>query len=200
MKNKNLFIAMTVASVLGVNANSYAEDLNAIFANVNKYVADQNYSKALEELKWASKEIEKMNSKKIETFFPDTLSGFAGEKVTSSGALGMTNIERNYKNGNNSVKVALTNLGAAGGALGGLAQLGSMAALMGGQTGMESFRINGRTAQLDTTSGEPKLTVFMDSGSMLTLESSGTVDSETLKKMVEELKLDEFDKYLKGSK
>jgi hypothetical protein len=141
-----------------------------------------------------------MNSKKIETFFPDSLSGFNGEKVSSSGAFGMTNIERNYKKGSDSVKVALTNLGAAGGALGGLAQLGSMAAMMGGESGMESFRLNGRTAQLDTTSSSPKLTVFMDSGSMLSFESHGKVTADTLKAMAEEMKLDDFDKYLKGAK
>jgi hypothetical protein len=187
-------LALSVSSVVA------AEELDPIFAKVKSLVASGDYSKALEELKWASKEIEKLNAKKIETFFPDTLNGFTGDKINSSGALGMTNIERTYKKGKDGFKIALTNLGStAGGALGGLAQLGSMAAMFGGQQGIETMRISGRTAQMDSTGGEPKLTLFLDGGSMMNVEAIGAAKAEDLKAAIEAMKLDDLEKYLKGS-
>jgi hypothetical protein len=177
-----------------------AEELDPIFTKVKTLVSSGDYSKALEELKWASKEIEKLNAKKIETFFPDSLNGFTGSKINTGGALGMTNIERTYMKGKDGFQIALTNLGsAAGGALGGLAQLGSMAAMFGGQNGIESVRINGRTAQLDSTGSEPKLTLFLDGGSMLNVEGKGAVKTEDLKAAIEAMKIDDLEKYLKGA-
>ncbi len=198
MKKSALVLGILISGILCGSA--IAEDVNVIFKKVNDLVAAQNYSKALEELKWASKEIEKMHSKKLELFFPDSLAGYTGDKINASSALGISNLERNYKGPNGTVKLALTNLGSAGGGgFAGLAQLGQMAALMGGGTGMESFRIQGRTAMLDTTGSAPKLNITLDSGSMLTFDPEGSnVKADELKAMAEALKLDDLDKYLKG--
>lgn len=196
MKKSAVALGILLSGLLAGSA--VAEDINVIFKKVNDLITAQNYSKALEELKWASKEIEKMHTKKLEQFFPETIAGFTGEKINASSAMGISNLERSYKGPNGRVKVALTNLGGAGGGLAGLAQLGQMAALMGG-TGMESFRIQGRTAMLDTTGSEPKLNITLDSGSMLSFDPEGTsIKADDLKAMAEAMKLDDLDKYLKG--
>ena len=193
-------LSLCMAGLTLASGTVRAEELDPIFTKVKTLVTSGDYSKALEELKWASKEIEKLNAKKLETFFPDSLIGYTGEKVSSGGALGMTNVERSYKNGKNSFKVILTNLGSsAGGALGGLAQLGSMAGMFGGQNGMETIRINGKTAQMDTTSSSPKLTIFLDGGSMLAIESQGAVKADELKSAAEALKIEDIEKYIKAS-
>lgn len=197
MKKNPFLVALAATFVFAQGV--YAEDINAIFKKVNDLVTAQNYSKALEELKWASKEIEKMNGEKIKTFFPDTAAGFTGDKANASSALGFSNIEKNYKGANGTVKLTLTNMGSNGSPLGGLAQLGQMAAMFGGTNGIETFRIQGRTANLDTTSSEPKLTVYLESGSILQFDASGKTSADELKAMAEALKLDELDKYLKGA-
>lgn len=192
---------MLLMTLLFVPMSLAAEELDQIFKRVQEMVQTKNYSKALNELTWARKEIEKMHTAQLQTFFPDELSGFKGSKVESNAALGFTSIERGYRNGNQSVKVSLTGgSGSSQGGFGNLAALGQMAALMGNQGGMDTFRISGRTATLEKNeSGQSAdLTVFLDSGSILKLEGSNGASAETLKQMAEALKLDELEKYLKG--
>ena len=199
MKKNALLFSLAVSAAL-VSAGN-AEDINAIFKKVNDLITAQNYSKALDELKWASKEIEKLNGEKIKTFFPDSVAGFTGDKANANSALGISNIERNYKGANGTLKLSLTNMGAAAGAgFGGLAQLGQMAAMFGGAgNGIETLRVQGRTANLDTTGTNPKLTVYLDSGSILQLDASGKTSAEEIKAFAEALKIEELDKYLKGA-
>jgi hypothetical protein len=175
---------------------SHAEDINEIFKRVNEFVTQKNYPKALEELNWAKKEIEKMNSSSLTSFFPDSLAGFTGAKAEVSNALGMTNISRRYSKGEKSVNVSLTGGGPAG-ALGGLAGIGKMAAMFGGEAGQDTFRLQGRTAMLRDDGGAPELQVFLDSGSILTLSGDNATGAE-LRGMAEALKLDALDSYLRG--
>lgn len=204
MKKLLLTAVVLLSTVLSLTNYSFAEDLNAIFKKVNDLVAAKNYSKAIEELAWANKEIEKLNSQHIISFFPDTLLGYTGKKAETNSALGITNIERTYsKDGaGTTVKVALTGSGGGAGAgagLGGLAAFGRMAAMMGGQSpGNDTFRIAGRTATLEKEDRSAQLTVFLDSGSMLTLEMNNGNDADALKAMAEALDLNKLDNYLRG--
>ena len=184
-----------------------AEDINDIFKRVNDLVASKNYTKALEELTWAQKEIEKLNLTQVQSFFPDTLAGFTGAKFEANSALGMTNLERQYSKAGSSetVKLSLSGSssgGAAAGGLGGLAAFGRMAAMMGGGQGQDTFRISGRTATMQKEDGSDsaQLTVFLDSGSILSLELSNGSDASVLKTMAEALKLNDLDNYLRGQK
>lgn len=178
-------------------SSAKAEDLNEIFKRVNDYTTQKKYTKALEELGWARKEIEKLHTDQLRAYFPDELAGYKGDKMESNSMLGLTNLERNYVKDNSSVKVSLS--GGSGGAAGGfgnLAALGKMAAMMGGQPGSETIRIGGHTATMATSEGNnAELTVYLDSGSVLSLQGA---DAETLKKMAEALKLSDLDTYLKG--
>ncbi|MBN8549031.1 MAG: hypothetical protein J0M12_06930 [Deltaproteobacteria bacterium] len=183
-------------------ASVRAEDINAIFKKVNDLIAAKNYSKALEELGWAQKELEKMNITQVQSFFPDSLAGFTGSKFEANSALGMTNIEREYSKGSEQIKIALSGSSAGGagaGGLGGLAAFGRMAAMMGGGQGQDTFRISGRTASLQNADGgSPQLQVFLDSGSVLTLEGQNGTTGDSLKSVAEALKINELDNYLRG--
>jgi hypothetical protein len=82
--------------------------------------------------------------------------------------------------------------------MGALMGIGKMAAMMD-IPGQEAVRIQGHTATMNTENDSaPKLTIFLDSGSMLMIESESGGTAAQLKKMAEELKLDDLDKYLKG--
>lgn len=201
MKKVLLLLSLLLASHQVGLANA-EEDLNAIFKKVNDYVEAKNYSKALEELGWARKSIEKMHSTRLHDFLPNELNGFSGGKIESSAALGFSNIERTYSKGDAKVKISLVGGSGGGGAdgLGGLAALGKMAAMMGGQPGMDTLRIQGRTATLTEGEGSTgsDLTVFLDSGSMLKLESVRNVSSSDLRQMADALKVNDLDTYLRG--
>lgn len=177
-----------------------AEDINEIFKKVNGYVTEQNYPKALEELSWAKKEIEKLNSTKIGTLLPTEVNGFTGGEVKVQSAMGFDNIERDYTGSGKKISVSVTG-GGAGGAMGGLAGLARMGMMMGGQQpGVDSFRLDGRTANLDTTGGKAELTVFLDSGSILKIEGQKGVDAATIKSFAEGLKISNLDNYMRGTK
>ena len=180
-----------------VPAFGKAEDLNEIFKRVQEFAAQKNYPKALEELAWARKELEKLNSSSMTSFFPDTLNGYTGEKPQVSNALGMTTIERRYKKSESAVKLSIVS-GGAGGAFGGLAEIGKMAAMFGGQPGQDTTRIQGRTAILQENGGYPEMQVFLDSGAVLTISGEDGVDGSVLTSMAEALKLSDIDTYLRG--
>lgn len=178
-----------------------AEELDAIFKKVNEYVQQQNYPKAIEELSWAKQEIEKKNSQKLQTFFPDDVLGYKGDKTDINNALGFVNVERKYKGEKGIINASLTGgSGGSGGALGGLAQFGKMAAMFGAQGGQETVRISGRTATIEKQPGSKSasISIFLDSGSVLKVESQNSQDTDALKSFAEALKIDEIDKYLKG--
>jgi len=181
--------------------SALAEDVNAIFEKVNTYIEQKNFTKALEELKWAENEIGKMHTEQLKSFFPDELAGFKGSKIEVSSALGMTNLERQYTKDNNSVTLTMTGgSGAAGGAMGGLAGLARMGMMMGGQgSGQQSFRIKGQTANLTEDGGRTELTIFLDSGSMLKLESRTEGFGQELRQIAENIQIEELEKYLKGT-
>ena len=193
-----------ILALLALSASPcLAEDLKEIFKRVDEFVVKNNYPKALEELTWAKKEIEKMHSTKLREFLPDQLAGYTGAKVETNNVLGISNLERRYsKPGDNSTIMVSITGGTGGGnsPFSGLAALGSMAAMMGQQEGAETFRIAGRTANLtvNEAGGNGELSIFLDSGSILKVEMNGTANGAALKTMAEGIKIDDLDKYLKG--
>lgn len=197
---KRLFV-LGFALLMVVPQPVRAEDIDAIFKKVKEYSAAENYTKAIEELAWAKKELEKAHFAKIETFFPNQIAGFQGEQATSQSAVGITTMEKTYKNGTDEIKLSLAGGAAGGGAMAGFAALGRMAGMMGTQPGVDTFRIEGRTATLETRNGRADLTVFLESGSFLKLEQRQAKDGATVKSVAEALKdsIVKLDGYLKGS-
>ena len=189
-------LAASLASLF-LSQPALAEDINEVFKKVNEYVQQKNYPKAMEELGWAQRELEKMHQARLSELLPGEIDGFKGGDTQVQQVMGFSNIEREYSNGEKSVRVAIS--GAEG--MGGLAGIAKTGMMMGGtQAGKDQFRIAGRTANLDTTSGTPELTIFLESGSLLQLSTSEGVDGPALKKFAEGLKIADLDSYLKGAK
>ncbi len=190
-------VLTTVLIALSSNV-AIADDLKSMLAKVEQLSTEGNYSKALEELNWAKKDLEQNYLKKLTSFLPDTVAGMTGAKAESNSAMGFTNVSREYSQASNAVKIEIQGgtSGSPQAGLGGLAALGQMAAMFGQQNGQATMRIDGRTANLNENNGE--LTVFLDGGAMLNIhKTSGNVD---LKAIAEALKLDDIEKYMKGTK
>ncbi len=197
------FVLFAAISIFLFAAGAAAEDLNENFKKVSEYTAAGNYPKALEELDWARKEIEKLHLKKLSSILPDNVAGFSGQPAKTQAAMGITTIEKTYTGKGQKVQVSLTgSTGRSAGGFGGLAAMGQMAAMMGGTgTGTDTVRISGRTAMLESEEGSNRaeLTVFMDGGLVLKLENQQSNDTQALRAIAEGLKLDEIESYLKGS-
>jgi hypothetical protein len=176
------------------------EDINDVFKKVNEYVQQKNYPKAMEELTWAQKELEKLHQQRLSELLPADVEGYKGGDTQVQQMMGFSNIEREYTNGDKNIRLAITGTSGTDG-MGGLAGIAKMGMMMGAtQPGRDQFRINGRTASLDTTNSSPELSVFLESGAVLQLTTSEGVDGPALKKFAEALKIADLDNYLKGAK
>lgn len=194
-----LGLIFSCAFILAVPAS--AEDIHEVFKKVEEYAQQKNFPKALEELQWAQKELEKMHQQRLGELLPGSVDGFTGEEPQFQSAMGFSSIERQYVKGDDSIRLSIAGAAGADG-MGGLAGLAKMGMMMGGtQPGKEQFRIDGRTATLDTSNGSPELTVLLESGGILQLQANGeSVNAAALKKFAQALKLGDLDSYLKGSK
>jgi hypothetical protein len=197
---KRYIIAAAAFSSYLFSQSAFGEDINEVFKKVNEYVQQKNYPKAMEELSWAQKELEKLHQTRLSELLPAEVDGFKGGDTQVQQMMGFSNIEREYTNGEKNIRVAITGTSGTEG-MGGLAGIAKMGMMMGAtQGGRDQFRINGRTASLDTTNDSPELSVFLESGAVLQLTTGGGVDGPALKKFAEALKIADLDTYLKGAK
>lgn len=176
-----------------------AEDINEILDNLNGYVLEKNYPKALEELEWARKELERLKNERLKAFFPDTVDGYQGGELQVEQALGYSALSRRYLRTTDTGEEAITATLGAG--LAGLEQMmEQMALLFQGvvSSGVETFRIAGRTAVLsrDPEGGETTLTVKLKSGSQLVFETKAGDGAEKLKAFAKVFDIDGLDDYL----
>ncbi len=189
--------AVTIA--LSVATAAQAEDLSVIFKKVQELSEQKNYAGAMKELSWAQQELEKLHQQRLAEILPAEVDGFKGEKPEVQSALGFTTLEREYSKGEQRITLSISG-GTGNDAMAGLAGIAKMGAMMGGvQPGVDKVRLGSLTATLDTTDS-PEMTVFLDSGSVVTLKTGDGVDGAALKKFAEGLKLSELDSYLKGAK
>ncbi len=196
---KNLVLALSAGAAFIISAPAFGEDINKIFENVKKLVAEEKFPAALKEIDWMKKEIEGLSTGQLKKLLPDSLLDYQGGSPETSAALGFSTLKRSYKNGAKTIEVQITSgSGGAGGAFGGMLGLGKMAAMMGVQgEGQDAFRIDGRTASLET-SGDPKVSVFLDSGAVLAISGNGGIQGDELKKFAESMPVGKIDDYLKG--
>ncbi|MEN8129074.1 MAG: hypothetical protein ABFS45_02525 [Pseudomonadota bacterium] len=195
--NKTLSCLIVLFGLSMVQAGVADEDIDKIAAKVSEYTAAGNYPKALEELAWYKKELEKLHFKKILEFFYQDLAGFKRQSPKTQSTVGITTIETSYrKNGENIQAVLTGSSGGTAGAMGGLAAFGQLAAMQSGTSGQDSFRLNGFTATLNQQRRRPELSVFMDSGWIIKFVAA---DAATARSFANEFPIVELNDYLKGN-
>lgn len=200
------FFAILALSVLCFGASSVrAEDADQIFARIKDFDSKGNFPKAIEEVEWLKKELQKKHMQKIQTLLPQKIGDLAGEPAKAQGALGFHTIERNYGAAGQGIKLTISGggLGGATAGMGSLAALGQMAAAMGGENlNTETFRLAGATANIESKpeNKSAELTVFLQSGSILQLEQDGSADAAALKTKAQsiEAQIQALDNYLRG--
>lgn len=194
---KYLLLSSVIVSAVPVS-RCHGEELKDLLGRVQKLADEKNFPKALEELNWVQKELQKQHSTQLERFFPNEIKGFKGDKVKANAALGFSQVERTYTKGEQTITLSLAGGSSAGG-IGNLAQLGKFAAMMGTESGQETIRVHGKTAQLEgDDESQYALSIFLESGSVLKLDASSGIKSTELKDFAEAILVEDLDKYLKG--
>lgn len=193
---------LSVPLSFAVDDKAQSDALKKLLGKVQEYVDTGNYPKALEELAWVKRDIEKLDFAATAKFFPDELVGFKGEAAETQSTIGITTIERVYRQGKRTIKVSLFGgSGNAGGAMGGLAALGRFAMMQqGGQKGQEMFRIDGRTARLNQKGKSADLTIHLDSGGILKFDMKRGGDVRTLREVAEAFPINDLDVYRRSRK
>ena len=130
-----------------------------------------NFAKALKELEWYRKDLEQKHIEKIKSMLEDKAGECEGGDVTVEGAMGMMNIQRTYRCSGGDVDFSLTGgTGSAQSGLGGMAALGRLGAMMGAGN-QNQVRVGDLTGNIeDQSGGRGKLTIFMQSGMICSLE------------------------------
>ncbi len=193
-KIAGLFSIGVVCMIFSGQVN--AESIDELFENLKKYIDQEQYTSAMEELQWMRRELDKLHFEKVKSYFPDELVSLKGEETKSQTVLGFTNMSRVYSGDGNNIDVALT-----GGAsmAGGMAALLQMVNALGGQENSTTFRLDGRTATLvDDPDGSASLSVMLKSGSLLTFEAKGLDDSDLLTQAARAFPVAALDDYLAG--
>lgn len=173
-----------------------AESMDQLFENLKKYVDQEQYTSAMEELQWMQRELDQLHFEKVKSYFPGELAGFKGGDTKSQTVLGFTNMNRTYTGDGSDIEVALT-----GGAsvAGGMAALLQMVNVLGSQENSTTFRLDGRTATLiSDPDGSASLSVMLKSGSILTFEAKVIDDASVLKQAAGAFPLAALDEYLAG--
>jgi len=173
-----------------------AETMDELFENLKKYVENEQYTNAMEELQWMQRELDKLHFEKVKSFFPDELEGYKGGDTNSQTVLGFTNMNRTYSRAGQDIEVALT-----GGVsvAGGMAALLQMVNVLGSQENSTTFRLDGRTATLvRDPDGSASLSVMLKSGSLLTFEAKNMEDADMLRQAARIFPVAALDDYLAG--
>ena len=166
------------------------EDFAEILKRAQTLKDQGKFTAAMEELSWATKQLQTLHTQKLEAFLPEKLLDFTGGQVQSNSAMGFMNIERTYSGAPGKVKLSLSGSASSGGAaaqgLGALANLAGMAAMMGNAPGMDTVRVKDQRATVESANGEMKLTIPMSNGIIFSAEQTeGKVTKEQLVALAE---------------
>jgi len=190
----NWGIGAVACVAFGVAAVS-AQDLDGVFNEVREHLAHKRYPRALESLGVVRRQIEVLHVEALKVFLPDAVSGYAGAPVKVTNALGVASLMRSYTLGTVTVGVAIRvgTTGGGQGSFGNITQLGRTMAAMRRGGGDKSVDIGGKPGLVGESRGKTTLTLFLNSGGVVTLEGA---DVSEMRAFASGLNLAGLDAYL----
>ncbi len=174
------FIAPAFVSIFLCLSSSavQADNFTDLIRSAEKNYKAQNYSKALEDLEWARKEISNQHLKSMKSFFPAEIDGMVGKDVDGASVMGIQGITKIYTSSDQtrSVSISLVSGGAspAGGGLGSLMNMASSLGMMvsdGNSKVIIEKGYKGQFVMEDRASGT--LTFNLNGGKIIAIETEG---------------------------
>ncbi|MCU0612059.1 MAG: hypothetical protein MUE60_09760 [Candidatus Eisenbacteria bacterium] len=175
------------------------EDPATLIQSATEFLNQGKYSKAIEDLQWALREIRLLQTVELKKFLPQSVSGYTAEEVDADAAaaamfnINLVEAERKFQasSGDEYVDLKITS-GDIGGA--GLGAMMKMSQMFGEQQG-ELVRVKGRkcTLEWDADNSSGKLTCVLDNDIQVTVEVSNG-QKATPAKFMELVNLDGLEK------
>ncbi len=192
---KKNWIHLIVAGCFGlfVFATAQADDVTTLLESAQDNYSAKRYSKALEDLDWARKEIVSLHLKGMKNLFPESIDGMKGMANEGGEVLGVRGISRVYSGTDGQHRVTISLMGgesASGGA--GLGALMGMAAAFGAMEAGSNAKLviaKGYKGQFiqDPMNGMGTLTFTLSGGKALTIETMGYPDASMAEKVAKML-------------
>ncbi len=185
------FLAVSIVVVmLLLPSASRGEDPAELIDSAKSFLDQGKYSKAIEDLQWALREIRRLQIGEMRKFLPESVDGYSVEDTDDdAAAAAMFNINLmesgrryNANRGDESVELKIMS-GDFGGA--GLGSMMKMAQMFGAEQG-ELIRVKGYkcTVEWESESTNGKLTAVLDNDMQVTVDVTGG-EKATLKKFAE---------------
>ncbi|MBN1425706.1 hypothetical protein JXA88_14215 [Candidatus Fermentibacteria bacterium] len=193
------YVAIVALSLVLVPFLARAEDPGSLIQSASELLKQGKYTKAVEDLQWAIREIRLLQVEELKKYLPSAVSGYATEEVESDAAsaaffnVNLVEAQRNYQsNGSDEFVDLKITSGDIGGA--GLGAMMKMAQMFGEQQG-ELVRVKGRKATLEWDAGNAggKLTCVLDNNVQITVEVTDG-QKATVTKFMELVDLDSLEK------
>jgi hypothetical protein len=160
------------------------------------FVDEGNYPKALEELEWAKRALNKAHHARIDALFPERLGIREGQPMERSQMLGLDTHSRRYAGADDEIVVVLSE-GASGNV--GFAAIEQLSRLFGVHVNSEAVRIEGRGGTLVPAdeNAHAVLTLKLEAGATLQFRSPGG-DTDALLEAARAFGVETLDEYLSG--
>jgi hypothetical protein len=172
------------------------ESLEEILERLDAFVQQGNYPRAMEELTWAQRALEKAHFDQVDALFPRQLQGLDARDSERHEVLGVRMLKRVYGavSGEHLVITLTDGPGKAG-----FAALEQLSRLFGLHVGAEPMRIQGRSAILlaPDEQGNTVLSVQLESGAGLRFEAPGEAREKVLEG-ARAFDIETLDQYLAG--
>lgn len=194
-------LAATFLSCL-IFSTAQADNVATLLKSAEQNYTAKKYSKTLEDLEWARKEIVNLQLASMKDLLPAEINGMKAVDVDgdSAAAFGLRTISKQYKKANEDKSVTISILsGGNSSSAGGLGALMGMAASMGalqqGGAGSKIIIEKGYRGQFLQESGEQSgtLTFNLNDGKMITIETYGYDDSAMAEKVAQKLDISKIE-------
>ncbi len=174
-------------------STAQADDVTTLLQSAQDNYNAKRYSKALEDLDWARKEIVSQHLKGIKDLFPESIDGMQGVENESGEVLGFRGISKTYTDGQHTVNLNLMGGQSASGAQGLGALMGMAAAFGAMESGANTKLViakgyKGQFVQ-EPMGDSGMLTFTLNGGKTLTIETIGYKDAAMAEKVAQMLDL-----------
>ena len=205
MKKISKLLLSTLLITFSVRTASAQETFESFIEAAKKAKDEGRIIKAIDELSWAKKELDKLHSQKLTTFFPAEVGGLKGAEPKNENVLGLMTLTRNYSGADTDIELTL--VGASGskdsasqglGMFAGLAQMGM--AMEANQPGNETIRLKDKTAILKKNGDNYEVSISLSNGNTITGKTTKNTakTKDKLLEVMNTLDVAGIEKYLGG--
>ncbi len=198
MKKKFFLTAAALVVVPLTCVVAQADDVTTLIDSAKDNYAAHKYTKAIEDLEWAKKEIMNRQIGSVKDFLPAEIDGMKGVDVEEGAVLGVRGVSRKYGTADGSKSVVISFVSGEGSAAAnGLGALMKMAASLGAMEAGTSSKLviakgyKGQFVPEGKQSGT--LTFNLNGGRMVTIQTTGYQGASMAEKVAKNLDLSKIE-------